>query len=713
MRYLLVFSLFCLLSLDNAVASLEATSEGKSAEHPQILYWFFTPQTIASKRYLSDLDQIAKESPFTLIFLTAREGAQFNDTAKMHPVFKELVAHAHKLGLKIGLQLFTETRTHFPDETQGLVEQRLATLDRVGVGSIEAEPLHLRGGRGQSVYTSEVLSAYLFKTLADGVYDPKTLRLLKPSEYSIQAKNPYHIKVKVSLGEKYAGYCLYVSTVHYLPFGDVFSPFFERGFSQIFSAYKDIPFDGTALDEFGTIRINPLLIRYLPSWHGRWYSLAFAKYYEANTHIALKDALFQMSYSPLGNDSSRIKAITSYFDLWRQGVLKVERSFYTQSKAVFGAQCFAGVHDTFHNRLTNDEYWANGLNWWAIPREYGQTDEDTPLPTRFGIALGHPNKIPYNMFYDSSVHALQHEALLDASFNSRVHYHAYNDDNNRWGADLRNPKILSQISLVENKVRLLNQFDGPEPDMHVLVIFGFPALTTWYPKASARNAYDLNGDLHIEEKAVQLWNKGYLCALIPSDKVDEGAVTINGPKDIVYGGHHFNQVVYLYPQYAKQKNLLFLEALANAKANVIIEGEATRDFNGADITERFNQIRKQAAPMTLETASLEQLGVFKNDIEGGCRLVDGSVLIVNEKAVLGNQEVVLHCTISGKTYFVTCTGLLAIKVDNQGQIEKLAASGLRRVTMEGGLIWDTNTSEDCVLKRVGDSLKRITFDKLN
>jgi len=86
---------------------------------------------------------------------------------------------------------------------------------------------------------------------------------------------------------------------------------------------------------------------------------------------------------------------------------------------------------------------------------------------------------------------------------------------------------------------------------------------------------------------------------------------------------------------------------------------------------------------------------------------------VNEKAVLGNQEVVLHCAISGKTYFVTCTGLLAIKVNNQGQIEKLAASGLRRVTLEGGLIWDTNTSEDCVLKRVGDSLKRITFDKLN
>ena len=54
------------------------------------------------------------------------------------------------------------------------------------------------------------------------------------------------------------------------------------------------------------------------------------------------------------------------------------------SRQVFGDKNFAGIHDTFHNHLTNDGAWATGIDWWTIPRQYGMSDKDLLLPLRMG-----------------------------------------------------------------------------------------------------------------------------------------------------------------------------------------------------------------------------------------------------------------------------------------------------------------------------------------
>jgi len=67
--------------------------------HPQIGYWFISPNLLTeTKEYQKHIDSIAENCKYTLIFLTAREGANFYDYDKMHPIFKDLVAAAHKKG---------------------------------------------------------------------------------------------------------------------------------------------------------------------------------------------------------------------------------------------------------------------------------------------------------------------------------------------------------------------------------------------------------------------------------------------------------------------------------------------------------------------------------------------------------------------------------------------------------------------------------------
>jgi len=113
----------------------------------------------------------------------------------------------------------------------------------------------------------------------------------------------------------------------------------------------------------------------------------------------------------------------------------------------------------------------------------------------------------YDQFYGWDIHRFAQKALNDARFDARLHYHGYNDTG-RWGVDLSTAPFLTTINPVERKIRLLNRFDPAAPRLPLLVVFGVPALLNWYPDQGARNGYDLNGSLHIEEKVQAIWDAG-------------------------------------------------------------------------------------------------------------------------------------------------------------------------------------------------------------
>ena len=270
--------------------------------------------------------------------------------------------------------------------------------------------------------------------------------------------------------------------------------------------------------------MNPTIL-----FNGHFAGRAFSSRFEKTTGLELTDTLFATRYAPAGHPEVRIRAIDEYWDFQRKAPLQIEQEFFDYSRQVFGDKNFAGIHNTFHNHLTNDEVWATGLNWWTIPRQFGMSDEDLSLPLRMGLLVSHPGNIMYDQFYGWDIHRFATKALNDARFDARLHYHGYNDTG-RWGTDLSMQPFLSSQNPVERKIRLLNHFDPAAPKLPLLIVFGMPALLNWYPDHDARNLFDINGSLHIEEQAIAVWDAGYRCAVVPSDLIDNGSLKLDAHK---------------------------------------------------------------------------------------------------------------------------------------------------------------------------------------
>lgn len=100
-----------------------------------MLYWFWTPEILHDEKYLKDLKRIDEKSAYTMVVLSAREGMDFFDRSLI-PHFEKAVSYAHRLGLKIVLQLWPEgsnsTIGISPDEAVSLVSEAEEKSLKVG-----------------------------------------------------------------------------------------------------------------------------------------------------------------------------------------------------------------------------------------------------------------------------------------------------------------------------------------------------------------------------------------------------------------------------------------------------------------------------------------------------------------------------------------------------------------------------------------------------
>ena len=75
-------------------------------EIPNSLLWVFESYDLKNKRFLKDLEFIKNNTSVNNIAISVRNGVQLQNIQQCHSVMKELVEHAHKLGLKVSLHLF-------------------------------------------------------------------------------------------------------------------------------------------------------------------------------------------------------------------------------------------------------------------------------------------------------------------------------------------------------------------------------------------------------------------------------------------------------------------------------------------------------------------------------------------------------------------------------------------------------------------------------
>lgn len=663
--------------------------------NPELLYWFISPNEIKDQAFVRDLDLIAATGTFNFVFLTQREGADFFDYRTMQPIFKDLVARAHAKGIKVGLQLWTDEK-HVPaNQAQGIVVENELTLDTRARASVTAESkgVRLTGSVPRVCLRSELLRIYAFRKSADGEYIPGSVVDIT-SDTQSTSSTPCSVTLDIKAPVALAGYSAYVMTVHYHQYPDMFSKYMSNSFNEALRAYKDTGFDGAALDEFGYMALHKGSNE---QFRGRLYSANMAAFYKQRTAQDLIRTLFDMRYAPQGDPGLRARAINNYFDMLRQGPLHVEQKFFQATTNIFGSDAFHGIHNTFHNRLDSDEIWSTCLNWWEVPRDYGQSDEITPYTTQLGIGLNHPKPVEYRQHY-GSVHSFLEEAIDDARFNVRVHYHALNDEHG-WGTDMRDSEMLAKVTAVEDKVRLLNYFDAPRPAMNVLYLFGYPALANWFPIESQRNEWDINGKLKAEEKAVAAWNSGYRGAFASSNLIQDGKVTCDGHGGILYGGHRFTALVFIGPEYSKPSTLNMLDRFVAGGGRLMLDGPATHDFAGNDIRARFDTLEKKAVATSFSVDSMSKLGIPKLAIDEGAVYEDGSVVIADLDSLENNHAKPFSVVASGHIFSGEYIGLLAIKSDVEGHVLKLAAGGLKKLKCDGKTVVTLSSPSDVVLLR--------------
>lgn len=675
-----------------------------NSHNPELLYWFISQEETAPAEYTRQLDLLRSNGTFDFVFLTQRNNANFYDFAKMHPVFAAIVKQAHAQGMKVGLQLWTRDRDIPADQLQGMVTETETTFDSAGHAHFTGVSRGVRmtatpdkaAQAGHPLYqpvSSEILRLFAFRKIGDAQYQPGTL-VDVTSRAHIVSVHPGSIEATIDAPEL-AGDTLYAMTLHYSRFPDMFAPFITDSFIQAIKAYSDIGFDGAALDEFRYMTVGRMGN---DPFRERFYTPRMAQYFQKQTGSQLERCLFEMRYAPAGDDVVRVRAINQYFDVLRQGPLHVEQAFHDATTTYMGPNAFHGIHNTWHNALESDEVWGTGINWWSIPRDYAQTDEVTPMTTRLGMAMARPKVVEYNQYYTKDLHRFLSETIDDARYNTRVHYHALHDVQG-WGLDIGRPEVLAGIARVEDKVRLLNEFDAPRPSVNVLFLFGYPALLNYDLAGGSRSEWDINANLRAEEKAVAAWNAGYRCVLAPTELIESGVIKVDDNGGMTYGGQRFQAVVMIGPEYSKEPTLAALERYVRGGGKLLLDGAATRDFSGNDVTARFAALAAKSVGTEFSVDAMDKLGAAKLALDGGATYTDGSVVLTDLDSLLNDQPKSFSVNLGGHQFSGSFEGLVALKAGADGTLEKVAGGHLQQLDRDGAVVLQLTQPADVALHR--------------
>lgn len=669
------------------------TKEQLHSRHPKIQYWFWNEDLLKRDGIEAQLDTLCQNSDFDTVILTQRNGVWFWDKS-MKPYFERAVRLAHERGLKIILQLWPkganrpatvkkENAVALAAESEGVIDNGTLTLTNVCTsicaytGAVEAQQEH-------KPMASELIKAYAFQKTADGFYKDGSVQDITDRAV-VEADQGEGLRVRFD-GADLDGYTVYMTVAHYYHYPDLFGPGMVDDFRDIIESYKDVGFDSFVLDEFKNFPVRGPWDDY--KFRDRIYGDHFKEYFREKTGKDLDRVLFDMRYCPEDQDGIRIAAINLYFDIFRHSTKMFEAFLADYVKQVVGEDAFIGLHNTFHNWLHDDEIWSTCVNWWEVPREYAQTDEDIVVPIRMGIACQCKESLMYDMYYHKDPQTFADKAMRDAAFGCRLHYHAMNDG--FYGVDTGSEEFLRFIKPMEDKITLLNCFDPAGlPKMELLVVFGFPRFCNWYPDESIRGNYDINIGINVERRCRALWNDGYLNALAPSDAIDDGRITLDADGNYDYCGHKFKKLLYLYPQYAKPQAVKALTQFA-AHGNLAVIGELTHDFNGEAVNADF----LKPYQIGEEADIADVLKLTKNPIESGYEIEDGSVVLADTGYSTQKKERSDQICVAGHTVDVTYQGVFAVKLNDCGKIEKAVCGDCRYLALDGEALVDTNTPQD-------------------
>ncbi len=664
---------------------------------PVLGCWFWHTEQLEPLGYQKFLDRASIHSPYNLLTTTFRIPEKEITDADFQNQIKLAAEYAMQKGIPLVVDLDVRLarrafQAKYPDELQEMLilqEVELPGKDAVETVTYSQDLSdHYTFRTTHYIPLSGTLQrVYAYNRTSEGIDFPSLkeitgeCKLISSSKDSVRV----HIPGNKTINGSHA--CVMVSFTHLTP--DVFAPHLSFFQHELIELYADVPLAGVCKDEWG----------FPPSFDGNpeknqyWYSKHRAKAYSEKTggRELLFDCLM-MHLGIQGQKSERQMAINHFMEMSWQQNSKMEDDFYHSVKEVFGPQAVVATHPTWWPYPDLNEYKKNGLDWWASTRDWAQTDEHTPYPVRTSLAKKWGSPLWYNMYYADNKRDYETSIWSHALAGGRINYHRiYPSTENTLGEDERLELLRGDLMQAESRIRLLNYISKSALDCPVAVIFGHANTMNW-----AGPTYDDVG----MDLADSLWRSGIPADLIPSSEIESGHLQMDENGWIRYGEQRYAAVVLFHPEFSRESIGEFFINASKGKTALYRVGSWTRDFNGQPYggdellpenmvsfenpISLLNEIRSvvDRNQIPLQTPATGTLKYSTHTFSappttGHCRLIDGTVIQLAGTENVAGDQILSEIKIQNHSALFDAQGVAAVRLDQQGRVETLAAAGLK------------------------------------
>ena len=642
--------------------------------------------------YKAFIDMAAEHSPFDLITICVQVAGREVTTQAVHDQTKLAVEYALQRGISMTANLDLRDAAHeyaarYPDE---FLETLILKETELSPDSPTEAVVHsIKGTWWKHTFERKPLNGKMYRVYSyqrknDGI-DPETLKDITSSCKATVIDDA--VSVSLPSGASNTKACILASFTHDTLggfFPDVFSPHLLEFQRDIIRQYSDVPLAGVWYGEWGF----PVLWNFPNGFFH--YSKNRADDYSKRTKG--RDLLFDsllMYLGIKGKERERQMAINHFMEMSWQRNGDIEDDYYRAVKETFGPDAVVLIHPTWQPYPNALEIMRNGLHWWVATRDYAQTDESTPFAVRTALSKKWGSPIWYNQYYSGVKDNYERCLWSNVLGGGRIHYHPLLPCPLDKVSEGYMELLRGTLMTAESKVRFLNYISNSPLDCPVAVIFGHACAMNW-----AGTAYADVGMKLVEN----LWCMGIPVDLIPSSEIELESLKIDGDGWICYGKQRYKAVVMYHPEFEKPSTASFFQKAAGGKTHLICKGAWTRDFesvdfNGSDalpaamkrldepeqIIRHVNELLKgNFEPMTA-SVRIEKEHLVAPPTTGYCRLIDGTLIQVAGTENRAGDAIQSKMNIGKYVVSFDAVGVAAIRLDDGGQVEALAAGGLLSV----------------------------------
>ena len=661
------------------------------------------------------LTALAERSVYNVITLTLRSVPDLSD-----PITEARAKHyferAHAAGIRVLMDIDAriarrEFLRRYPDDCARVICTAVSAPTNGAAGFSVVFPSyrdHMAWGaeRGYDASGGEVVEAFSVRVDAAGVADPATKRSVAERLYVHSVSNAVTGRVDGLAADERL-----VTLVAFRLFAvDPASPRLMPFLEELARRYHRLGADGAMRDDWGFPPIRDFNADHTAFPHSPAFAAEYARVSGGRDYLA------DLALLPLptkGAESARYRIVDSTMRTIHGVAARTEREFYDLNHRVFGADVYVTKHPTWHCRFDSSEFMHNGLDWWAVKRDWAQSDEAIPLPFVTGMAKKCGGPCWMNEGYGPNADHYGRALWRYALCGGRMVYHGiygtkstvlrdYADPVERTyhsAADLLTPGNVR----AQTRVGLLNLVTRAQIECPVGLVFGHWRTMNWLDPAYRDDALGL---------AHGLGGRGWYVDAYPSSELAAGTFAVDADGFLRVGGQRYAALVLHRlgdgdaADFAKVVGTRTLKTRLFSWDSPACAG-TVKLASGRDVEPIVRTLEQVGA---VRQTPLSETGLHGKGLDrlpnpdGTATFADGTVARIRGASpdLRGDalDGFAQPLRIGGKTISFTAEGLFAARLGADGNLEALAAGGLRKVEAPG-LSLALDRPEDVVLVRRG------------